>query len=460
MSPFGLPSFEPWALAQIGHDAWRKWDWLRSKCTLQNQFQHPGLVPVLFATCANAHGSESSDNAFRLITADVVLRRARQFAILTLLTAIQVITTTTDCRAQESVPSNPDTPAASESQTVAESSSAGQQHLILIQGAAGSDEFQTQFSEWAARWMTAAHQAGAHLTAIGTNPSTTDSEPISAETVTDTELPAASVAAEGESEPTAKSDAELLRDAISEAIAIESAEPLWIVFIGHGTFDNRTASWNLKGPDLSADELANLCRDARRPLAVIACASSTSPFINALSGPNRIVVSATKDGGQVQFSRFGDAMSKAISSLDADINRDGETSLLEAWLFASRRTAEFYKTEGRLATEHSLLDDNGDQKGTRAESFVGDRVADNIENAAELDGQLASKWAFVRSPAERLLTAEQRQQRDELEQQLEELRKKRDSLPEPEYLNQLEAILRPLAHIYRDAEAEEPADDD
>jgi hypothetical protein len=420
----------------------------------------PLLVPSLGGICTvhRAVRRLKAESAICLDASAFVSCKALATGFLSMFIALNLITASGVCRAQESTESKAEESPASDATGVAESPAANQQHLILIQGAPGSDEYQTQFSEWASRWMTAAHQAGVQLTAIGTNTSSGDSEPVSADAVTASDPSAPSVVVDGGTNPPARTDAELLKDAISETVAIESAEPLWIVFIGHGTFDNRTASWNLRGPDVSADDLANLFRDARRPLAVIACASSTSPFINALSGPNRVVVSATKDGGQVQFSRFGDAMSKAVSSLDADINRDGETSLLEAWLFASRRTAEFYKTEGRLATEHSLLDDNGDQKGTRAESFVGDRVADNIENAAELDGQVASKWAFVRSPAERLLTAQQRQQRDALEQQLEELRKTRDSLPEPEYLNQLEAILRPLAEIYRDAEPVKPAD--
>jgi hypothetical protein len=421
---------------------------------------HSFVVPPSGGICS-VHcivGRFSAKPEVCLEKAALVSGKALAAGFLSMFMAFNLIATTAVCRAQEPTESKAEEAPLTNATVGAESTTVVQQQLILIQGAPGSDEFHTQFSEWAARWMTAAHQTGAKLTVIGSNTSTTDSAPVSAEAVTTSEPTADPVVSESETKPPLKTDAELLKDAITEAIAIESAEPLWIVFVGHGTFDNRTASWNLTGPDLSADELANLCREAKRPLAVIACASSTSPFINALSGPNRVVVSATKDGGQVQFSRFGDAFSTAISSLDADINRDGETSLLEAWLFASRRTAEFYKTEGRLATEHSLLDDNGDQKGTRAESYVGDRIADNVENAAELDGQLASKWAFVRSPAERLLTAEQRQQRDALELELEELRKKRDSMPEPEYLDQLEAILKPLAQIYRNAEAEQPAE--
>jgi len=295
-------------------------------------------------------------------------------------------------------------------------SSAGQE-LIVVIGAPGTDEYRATFESWAARWKVAAERVAADCTVIGA-----------------VEHSAA--------------DLEELTVALAASIAVETTEPLWIVFIGHGTFDGRTASLNLNGPDISSQRMAEMLRPAKRPIAFIACASCSSPFINTLSAPDRIVISATKDGNQIQYSRFGDAMSQAIGGLDADINRDGQTSLLEAWLFASRRTAEFYVTEGRLATEHALLDDNGDSKGTRAEVYEADRLKTNIENADQLDGNLASRWHLVRSDEERRLTPEQRQTRDDLEQQLEELRLGRDKLAEAEYLLQLEAILVPLARLY------------
>lgn len=295
------------------------------------------------------------------------------------------------------------------------------QHLIVIIGAPGTDEYKEVFATWATRWTRAAEHANADCTVIG-----------------NTEPPS--------------TDLDKLTDAISKSISVETPEPVWIVFIGHGTFDGRTASLNLNGPDVSAEKMAELLRPAQRPIAFIACASCSSPFINALSAPGRIVISATKDGNQIQYSRFGDAMSQAISGLDADINRDGQTSLLEAWLFASRRTAEFYTTEGRLATEHALIDDNGDGKGTRAEVYDGDRLKLNIENADQLDGSQAARWNFIRSDEERRLTPEQRETRDHLEQQLEVLRRRRDKLTEAEYLVQLEAILVPLARLYESIE--------
>jgi len=211
------------------------------------------------------------------------------------------------------------------------------------------------------------------------------------------------------------------------------------------------ARFNLRGPDLSSEAAAELVESAKRPVIVINCSSCSAPFINVLSGPNRIVMTGTKDGNEIQFSRFGGYLADAFGGLDADIDRDGQTSLLEAWLHASRRTEQYYTSDGRLATEHSLLDDNGDQQGTRAELFDGVRVRQTVKDKLKVDGRLAKRSYLVRSQAERSLSPEQRTERDRLEEKLEQLRAGKSELSEPDYLKQLEQILIPLAKLYETA---------
>ena len=334
--------------------------------------------------------------------------------------------------------------------------SSDRQHLILVIGAPGTDEYKAMFATWTSRWEEAALKGGSECTVIGRIASEFVPEvdsPVSASEAADVLAP--EVRSTKEDDRSARkgpgqggTSLQQLETAITAAGNVASTEPLWIVFIGHGTFDGRTASLNLPGPDVSTERLSELLKSASRPVAFIGCASCTAPFVNALSAKGRVILSATKDGNQIQFCRFGDAMSQAISGLDADIDRDGQTSLLEAWLFAARRTADFYKTEGRLATEHALLDDNGDAKGTRAEVFEGDRPKLNVENADKLDGKFAARWHFVRSAEERRLSTEQRQTRDALEAQVEQLRRRRETLEESDYLQQLEEIMLPLARLY------------
>jgi hypothetical protein len=154
----------------------------------------------------------------------------------------------------------------------------------------------------------------------------------------------------------------------------EMAKPtgeLWLVFIGHETFDGRTAKFNLRGPDISADDLTAILKPCKRPLTVIQCASASGPFLNALSVPGRVIITATRSGNEVNATRFGGYLARAIADPAADLDKDGQASLLEAYLLASRQVEQFYKEAGRLATEHALLDDNGDGLGTRIKSFPG-----------------------------------------------------------------------------------------
>lgn len=315
--------------------------------------------------------------------------------------------------------------------------------VVLIVGAPGTDEYGANFNTWAERWQAAATAAAADFIRIGPG----------SPAVAVSAAPAAENAAATASPPAAQAtDLEIITSTLRTACSQTTSQPLWIIFIGHGTFDQQTAALNLRGPDLTAAQLAELLKPSTRPLITAVCASCSAPFINALSAPGRIIISATKDGNQLQYSRFGDAFSQAIGSLDADGDRDGQTSLLEAWLFASRRTAEFYKTEGRLASEHSLLDDNGDSLGVRSELFEGVRPRRDVRADQPIDGVSAAKTWLIRSAEERQLTPDQQVTRDALEARLESLKSRRSEIDEADYLQQLEEILLPLAQLYQTAE--------
>ena len=228
------------------------------------------------------------------------------------------------------------------------------------------------------------------------------------------------------------------------------------MLIGHGTFDGKTARFNLRGDDISADEFAQWLAPVERPLAVINCASSSGPFLAALSGPKRAVVTAARSGHEVNFARFGEHLASSIGDLAADLDKDEQTSLLEAFLAASAKTREFYASEGRLATEHSLLDDNGDKLGTPGDWFQGNRAIKSAKDGATLDGPVAGQFVLVKSSREQQLPESVRVRRDELESQLAALRKRKSELAEAEYLKQLEPLLVELARLYESAERKAP----
>jgi hypothetical protein len=289
--------------------------------------------------------------------------------------------------------------------------------LILVIGAAGEPEYGEQFSSWAGLWKQAAAKGGLQAVVIGEDKDKPDD------------------------------DRQRLVDVLTNEVAKPAGE-LWLVFIGHGTFDGHSAKFNLSGPDISAVELAAALKPCRRPLAVIQCASASGPFLNALSAPGRVIITATRSGYEVNAARFGDYLARAIADPEADLDKDGQTSLLEAYLAASRRVELFYKEQGRLMTEHALLDDNGDGLGTPSEWFRGVRAVKSAADGKAVDGVRAHQMFLVPGQVERQLPPVVRARRDELEQELSSLRSQKAKMNEDVYYRQLEGLLVETARLY------------
>jgi len=289
--------------------------------------------------------------------------------------------------------------------------------VVVVVGAEGTEEYGRQFRQWAGRWEDAAQRGNADMAVIGLD------------------------------EPGEKTDRQRLQERLAEN-AGPLSEPLWLVLIGHGTFDGKTARFNLRGPDVSAGELAAWLKPLARPLAIVNCASCSGPFLNELSGPDRVVITATKSGHEANFARFGDFLSSAIGDPKADLDKDEQVSLLEAYLLASSGVREFYAQEGRLATEQALLDDNGDRLGTPADWFKGVRAVKTAKNGARPDGLRAGQHHLVPGPREEQLSPAARQRRDQIEHDLARLRERKGELSEDEYFQQLEPLLVELSRLY------------
>ena len=288
--------------------------------------------------------------------------------------------------------------------------------VIVVTGAPGTDAYGQLFSEWSDQWKTVAKQAEASFQQV---------------------------------EQPEQGDAREALEAILSEEARKSPHPLWLVFIGHGTFDGKRAKFNLRGPDLEARELAAWLKDFDRPLIIINCSSSSAPFLKGLSSKGRIVITATRSGFEQNFCRLGGFLATTIGDLSADLDKDGQVSLLEAWLIAGKRTVAFYEEEGRLVTEHSLLDDNGDAKGTQGDWFRGLQLTKkSAEEGLLPDGLRAHQVHLIPSEAERKLSPEQRAKRDTLELELARLRAKKVKLKEDAYYERLEKLLLEMSHIY------------
>jgi hypothetical protein len=298
---------------------------------------------------------------------------------------------------------------------------ASRQAVLVVVGAAGDEKYEPLFKRWADEWRTAAERASAEFTAIGLD------------------------------DEREKPDRDRVQGWLTRQD--DKVDFVWLVLIGHGTFEGEVAKFNLRGPDFSAAELAEWASALKAPTAVINCASASAPFLNRLSAEGRVVVTATKSGHELNFARFGQYMAEAINDPQADFDKDEQTSLLEAYLTACRRVEEFYESQKRLATEHALLDDNGDGLGTPAAWFRGVRAVQRAKESAALDGVRAHQIHLVPSDREARLPAEVRRRRDELEVQIAALREEREKLAEDEYYGRLERLMVQLAQLYAPADA-------
>lgn len=156
----------------------------------------------------------------------------------------------------------------------------------------------------------------------------------------------------------------------------------------------------------------------------------------------------------------GDHLSAAIIDPAADLDKDRQVSLLEAFIFAAGRTAEFYEGEARLATETALIDDNGDGRGTPAAWFRGVRATRAARDGASLDGARAHQLHLVPSARERAMPPAARARRDELERAIRALRERKAEFPtEDEYYAALEPLLIEMARLYEAIEATQTGSD-
>ncbi len=221
---------------------------------------------------------------------------------------------------------------------------------------------------------------------------------------------------------------------------LDANNVLFVFLIGHGSFDGKESKFNLVGPDLAASEYnALLTSLPTRRVVVFNMSSASGEFIKSLAAKGRIVVTATRNGQETNATRFTGFFISALQATDADTDQDGHTSVLEAFIYANRLTGEFYKRAGRLASEHALLDDNGDGVGhEKVEAGEG-----LLARATYLDS-LSIDEAAATAATGKLL-----KERTRLEGEIEQLIARKGSLPEPEYETTLERLFIELAKVNR-----------
>jgi len=236
------------------------------------------------------------------------------------------------------------------------------------------------------------------------------------------------------------STAARLRDAL--AGVARNAQPeddFVLILIGHGSFDGVEYKFNLVGPDLTAAEIAGLCDHiaARRQLIVDAT-SASGGAIPALERPGRAVIAATKSGTEKNATVFARYWVEALQDPEADADKSESISAMEAFTYATKKTSAFYDSQKRLATEHAVFNDTG--------------AGAPVRNAGDGQGQLLSSFTLLRlggsrqaaeNPAMRGLL----EQKDSLEQKIDELKYQKAAMDPVDYKNQLTDALLALAKV-------------
>jgi len=278
------------------------------------------------------------------------------------------------------------------------SAAAQQTHMLVITGVAGDEEHAKKFNQWAATFIeTAKSKEG---------------------------VPADNIVYLSDRAATKAGVEKAFADI---AMRAKANDEVFVLLIGHGSFDGTVAAFNLMGPDLTADEYGRLLsKFSAQRVVFVNTSSASGAFLKPLAGPGRVIVTATKTGGERNDTDFPEYFVAAFGDATADRDRNGHVSIGEAFEYAKTKVTQAFQQKGLLLTEHATLEDGG-------------------------EGRLASTMFLAQSgstlqvdtsdPAMRALVDE----RDAIDRRVADLRAHKASMPDAQYEAEMEKLLTELA---------------
>jgi hypothetical protein len=291
---------------------------------------------------------------------------------------------------------------------------AQQRYALVISGATGGDEYAAQYTAWLDSFSrTLAERLAfdpAHVTVL-------------AET----------------EKPEHASTAENVRKAIASVRQhMRREDLLFVLLIGHGTFDGVDAKFNLVGRDLESSEWGALLQPLPGRVVVVNSTAGSFPFIERLSGPRRTVITATDSVAQRFDTVFAEYFVKAFEDESADLDKNTRISVWEAFASAAAGVRRHHQQRGQLSTERALLDDNGDGIGTSASEQGGDGAhASRTYLDADTPGAAPTDEELLKLLQRKAL----------LEAELEELKIRKAFLAAGEYAKEFERIITEYARV-------------
>jgi peptidase C13-like protein len=276
-------------------------------------------------------------------------------------------------------------------------------HLVVVVGLGGEKKYSDAFQSMAAALVSAAEKK------LGMDP--------------------ARIVSLGEKDATRERVQQALRAVASRAAP---GDVVFILLIGHGSFQQGESRFNLRGPDMTAADFVPLLDAlAAQTVVFVNAASASGDFVKPLMGKNRAIVTATKSAQERNETAFGQHFVAAFTAAGADADKDERVSVLEAFEYARREVQRAYEVDRRLLTEHAVLEDG--QAGALARTvFLG--AGEAATPSAAGDPELAKL----------------RQERQGLERGVATLKARKESMPAAAYEQELERLLVDLAR--KDAE--------
>lgn len=230
---------------------------------------------------------------------------------------------------------------------------------------------------------------------------------------------------------------------------LQPGDQLFFFLIGHGTSDEEEAKFVLTGPDISGQEFAAMLHSfSAQDIVVVNAASSSFPFCTALTGPGRILVSATRSRAEKYNTVFAQYFIAALEGHTGDRDKNRRVSIWEAFIFATKNVEKWYADQNRIPTEHAALEDNGDG------------IFSLDTGSGQDDGRLAQiaylDPLFTAQVTDNALTAGDKGLKltlnakiRELERSVFLLRHRKADLPEKAYQKEMEKLLIELAQTSR-----------
>ena len=215
---------------------------------------------------------------------------------------------------------------------------------------------------------------------------------------------------------------------------------MFVVLIGHGTYEGKVAKFNLPGPDMTPEDFETQLKRVRsRHIVFVNTASASGPFMQALAAPGRTIVTATRTGAERFATLFGGYFADALAGTEADADKNRRVSVLEAFTYAKREVGVAYEREGIMLTEHAVISDNGDREGTQTPAPDGESAA-----ASRRWSRSGSTDATDPLPSDPKLRALYTERRD-IERRIEALKLLKDSMEPSKYTSELERLATDLA---------------